>query len=298
MKYLPQLNCSVPSFENYTKFIDELQDALKPYSGMSFSFCYGSTARGSQVPGKSDIDAVFVFDENTLTLENYKYLGELIQSAHSQICGSRKKINPTIIPLQFSFFDTVIARDGRFITYTPDFAHQFEEESIPLKSDGYDSEKFKMRTFKLPLEDRIGFNLAKMRQKYVMSQTMFGDSEEDLISLNKTFVNNYLRAISEVTNSFVNPSEKKTQRASNSQILKDELGCDEVDFEFIAYLKRMSSSTQNWIELTKEPRNEECTKCLGELEKLVFWYLNLETENCNGVEIPIGVNKKSIGLIE
>lgn len=297
MKYLPQLNCSVPSFENYTEFINELQDALKPYSGMSFSFCYGSTARGSQVPGKSDIDAVFVFNENALTLENYKYLGEIIQSAHSQVCASRSNINPRVIPLQFSFFDTVIARDGRFLTYTPDFSHQFEEESIPLKGGGYDSEKFKMRSSKTHLETRVGFNLAKMRQKYVMSQTMFGDSEEDLISLNETFVNNYLRAISEVTNSFVNPNDKKTQRGSNSQVLKDKLRCDEVDFDFIEYLKEMSSSTQNWIELTKKLRNEECSKCLGELEKLVFWYLNLDTENYNGVEIPIGVDKKSIGLM-
>ncbi|MCH8520057.1 MAG: nucleotidyltransferase domain-containing protein [Nanoarchaeota archaeon] len=300
MKFIPNINCKIPSSIMYNRFVDILQEKLLNFDEVSSVFCYGSTARGTQIPGKSDIDAVFVLKDLINKPQTYTKLGGLIQETHnlatSTLSSNINSSKPIIIPLQFSFADSQIAQDGRFITYTPDFLHQFESETIELKGDGFDRKKFKMNSFKLPLESRIGFNLAKMRQKRVFLETIFGNSLEDKIRFNQSCVDNYLRAISEIANMFVEPKFKKTQRASNSSILKEYGVNRHIDFDFIEFLKEQSTSTSKYLNLTQE-NYIECVKCLSEFEKLVQWYLQLETQQYKGLRIPVRINIESTGLI-
>ena len=301
MKFIPSINCEIPSPIMYERFVDVLQEKLLDFDEVSSAFCYGSTARETQIPGKSDIDAVFILKDLVNKPQTYSQLGKLIQETHSLATStSSSTINsskPIIIPLQFSFTDSQIAQDGRFVTYTPDFLHQFEGETIELKGDGFDREKFKMKSTKTPLEHRIGFNLAKIRQKRIFLETIFGNSLEDKVGFNQSCVDNYLRAISEVANMFVEPELKKTQRASNSNILR-KYGVDmHIDFDFIEFLKEQSSSTSKYLSLTQK-KSQECVRCLSEFEKLVLWYLQLETEEYKGFRIPVRINIESTGLID
>lgn len=288
--WIPGINCNIASKEQYLAFIDKLSQSLEDASYITSSFAYGSTARSNPIHGKSDIDAVFVLDYDSL--KNPKYgiyedLGRRIQNVHNSVVGGIVNWRrPTVIPLQFSFTDSKLVEDGRLVSYTSDFTHQFTTEGRTMSGIDFDNGWFKTNYFKLPLEARLAFNLAKTRQRKVFGNTLFS-SDEDRISSTQSGVNNYLRALSEVGNIFVPSNQHQTTRAGNLGILEEMQA--PLDVDFIKRLKEISSNSDSWIEETKKD-SDLLDRCLRELEQLCWWYVDLPTEERTvTITVPTGI---------
>lgn len=286
-KWIPGVNCEIASKEQYQQFIHLLAQKLNSEFVQS-SFQYGSNARETPIPGKSDVDAVVVMNQDELLTnwgEVYNHVSRAILDSHEETTNSHALERPIVIPLQFSFTDSRIAQDGRLVTYTSDFRRQFQNEAKVICGAEF-GDWLKTRNYKLPLDARLGFNLAKMRQKRIFRGSIFSDELSDVNSAYGN-VNNYLRGLSEIGNIF--SVNHETQRAANLEVVL-ELGAP-VDIDLVGKLRTISSGTNNWVNFAQSVEREEVSDlCLQEMEKLSWWYVDLPTEEREvRIRVPKGV---------
>jgi predicted nucleotidyltransferase len=150
-----------PSAKDYEKFLEKLVEDLKSesISGLSLMI-YGSYVRGDYQPGRSDIDAVMVFDNDVVTNK------EDIMRASSILA---KALNGRNVPFQVNLVDRATMRDGRFNSYDETFKPYFAEEGRILVGPDYREEfVYELPTF--PEQVPIRFNLRKARNGLLFSQ--------------------------------------------------------------------------------------------------------------------------------
>lgn len=148
-----------PTAETYKRFLGELVRKLSMADSRLTLLIYGSYVRQDDVPGRSDIDALLIFDDVVIDKTMYKFVSNALSGALRQ----------HFIPFQVSPCDLTTMKDGRFNSYNPHFKEYFAKEGrILLGKDLRDEFRYEIPT--RDEQSALTFNLRKSRQGLLFSK--------------------------------------------------------------------------------------------------------------------------------
>ncbi len=164
-----------PGIGNYNTFLDTLTEGLQELGDDRLSLMvYGSYVRGEMDVGRSDIDALMLFDGEVVL--DKKQLALCSKALARALLGNN-------VPFQVTLSDMVTMRDGRFNSYNPSFAGYFKDEAVILVGPDYRGQlKFEMPQH--PEQGPLTFNLRKCRQGLFFAEY---DQEHDYESFLRKF---------------------------------------------------------------------------------------------------------------
>jgi hypothetical protein len=151
-----------PAKENYDGLLEQVVKGLERLGNKRNSFMiYGSSARRDVdfVPGRSDIDALLVFDYDVvIAKEEFMAVSRILADALIK--------HP--VNLQLTAQDTTTMNDGRLFTFGTSFKEYFKQEGKVLFGPDY-REGMNFIEEKPEVTSTLAFNLRKVRQQLLMS---------------------------------------------------------------------------------------------------------------------------------
>jgi len=150
-----------PRTADYQIFLERITRGLRAFvdSGLSLMI-YGSYVRGDYTPGRSDIDGVLIFPDDVVT--NKPTIREISLLLHNTL--REHSLSFQVTPL-----DVTVMRDGRFNSFTKDFAEYFHEEGKVLVGPDYRDEMVCLPQ-KTGEEVALSHNLRKIRQALLFAE--------------------------------------------------------------------------------------------------------------------------------
>ena len=147
-------NAPRPTKKSYDDFMNKFVDGLRltDIGGLGL-LVYGSVVRKEMDYGRSDIDAVLIFDDDTVI--NKRNLQECSTALSWAMEGNH-------VPFQVTVTDRRTMQDGRFNSYNPSYQDYFMEEGRPVFGPDYRRE-FRFAMPDHPDQNALTFNLRKCR---------------------------------------------------------------------------------------------------------------------------------------
>lgn len=185
---IPGYNTPRPNVKQYRAFEERFIRILEA-TGIPFSLLlYGSYARGSFIPGKSDIDGLLVLPGNVVTNKDHL-------SAAARAVFSAQKDND--IPLQLCVGDWQTLSDGRFNDYTSDFAEYLAVDGKLVLGKDPRSEML-CEVAKTGPHLKLAFNLRKARNALLYAPYRVEKDPEKLVRSFGDTLDNVARASTQI----------------------------------------------------------------------------------------------------
>ncbi len=252
-----------PKMNNYVDFLNQLTQGLDKLNIPNMSLMiYGSYVREDFNPGRSDIDAVWIFDDDIITnKEHILSCSEVL--AHS--------LGGNNVPFQVTVSDLKTMQEGTFNSYNYSFKNYFETESKTIVGPNY-VPQFTYGEYKHAEQNPLAFNLRKVRNGLLFSSYDLNKDKKVLVKNFNSCLNSTSRGSKQIM--FMYDDKLRVSRFSAVDAIKQEF--PEVNIE---PLKRIKCLFKNTSELDKlYHKDDEMLKLYCEslttFEQMVKAYLD------------------------
>ena len=168
-RYLIDKTDNLPVKRDYSNFLRFISNEVKKIPGVGF-YVYGSSQREDFVPGRSDLDGFFVFDDNFVVDKNK--LMKLSEIYNRGLIASNVNI-----PLQFNVLDKGSLEDGRFVSYSKSYLDLFNCGHMKhFSGENLFSNNFSYN-YKHSTLSSISHNLAKVRQGFLSLENLIHSND-------------------------------------------------------------------------------------------------------------------------
>lgn len=224
-----------PKLENYADFMGKLTSGLEELNipGMALMI-YGSYVREDYNLGRSDIDAVWIFDNDVII--NKEHL-----LACSKVLAYSLKGNN--VPFQVTVSDLKTMKEGTFNSYNSSFKGYFESEGVFIVGPNYLPE-FTYAKYKHAEQNPLAFNLRKVRNGLLFFEHEINKEYKLFVKRFESVLNATSRASKQIM--FMHDDKLRVSRFSAVDAISQEF--PEVNIE---PLKRIKYLFNNLGELDK-----------------------------------------------
>ncbi|MBT3297586.1 hypothetical protein HN385_01560 [archaeon] len=224
-----------PKEENYVDFMEKLTSGLKELNLPNVALMiYGSYVRKDYNLGRSDIDSVWIFNDNIIiNKENLLSCSEILAYA---LAGNN-------VPFQVTVSDLRTMQDGTFNSYNSSFKDYFESEGKFLIGQNYLSQ-FTYAEYKHPEQNPLAFNLRKIRNGLLFSNHYLKKDKKTFVEKFNSSLNSTSRASKQIM--FMYDDKLRVNRFSAVEAIATEF--PEVD---VGPLKKIKYLFNNLLELDK-----------------------------------------------
>ncbi len=260
---IPGYNAPRPTKKNYDDFFNKLVDGLRltDIRGLGL-LVYGSVVRKEMNYGRSDIDAVLVFDDDTVI--NKRNLQECSTVLSWAMEGNN-------VPFQVTVTDRRTMQDGRFNAYNPSFRDYFMEEGLPVFGPDYRRE-FRFAMPDHPDQNALTFNLRKCRQGLLFAEH---DSRENYELFLQRFGKS-LDAVSRGSKQVLGMIDGRVRKNRFSALSELEREFPKIDSAPLERIRHLYTHLDELDALYSQPKQivEVWQSSLTFLEELIRRYMN------------------------
>lgn len=253
----------IPIKEDYDKFLEILSEETKGLDKNISFFLYGSKLRKDFVPGVSDLDGFFVFEDFFVT--NKETLFELSEILYSSLKKSHKGIKT-----QINVLDKATSLDGRFLTYPKNYVDYFKDHSLRFFGN-YDLNEMNGFNYKNSELNSISHNLTKVRQGFLYYPTNYFLNKEIFLKNFKSPIKKLAQLPKQI---LILMGEGMIEEKDNSL----EKFCEifhEYDNDFIKQVDLLLGDSKKYNQLFNDKENsfEIYSQSITEIEKIIKLYV-------------------------